>query len=214
MAASLQLEQPARGAGYRVNADAFILARFAQQKRAAARVCDLGAGVGAVALSMLQAGAAARALLIEIDPHAAAFAASNAVKNDLDGRVEVVCGDVVAVARDRRGHADLVVCNPPYVTPGRGRVPASKARARARMGNLDHFVEAARLVAGRRARVVFIYPSNEAVTLTGALRRFGLEPKRIAYVHPNARSVARLVLVETQAAKPGGLIVEPPIIER
>jgi tRNA1Val (adenine37-N6)-methyltransferase len=214
MAASLQLDQPARGAGYRVNADAFVLARFAKQVRPVERVCDLGAGVGAVALSMLQAGAAVRALLIEIDPQAAAFATSNAAKNNLHARVEVICGDVVEVARDRRGHAGLVVCNPPYVAPGRGRVPTGKARARARMGNLDHFVEAARLVAGRRARVVFVYPSNEAVTLTAALRRFGLEPKRIAFVHANARSVARLVLVETQAARPGGLIVEPPIIER
>jgi tRNA1Val (adenine37-N6)-methyltransferase len=210
---SLLLNQPPRGAGYRVNADAFLLARFARPSRALECVCDLGAGVGAVALALLHVGAVRRALLVEIDRHAAAFAAQNVARNGFASRAEIVVGDVSAVALARRGEASLVVCNPPYVAPGRGRAPSVEARARARMGSLATFAHAARLVAGRRAKVCFVYPAQETVTLLTTLRTLGLEPKRLVYVHPKAGTSARVVLVEAKAGKPGGLLVEPPIFD-
>lgn len=207
---SLVLDQPARGVGYRVNIDAFLLARFAQPKHAVKCVFDLGAGVGAVGLSMLRDNGAHRAVLIELDRQAAALATSNAHKNGLSHRVEVIHGDVASVAIERRGEAALIVCNPPYITPGRGRAPSGEARARARMGSLDAFLHAARLMVGRRAKACFVYPAQETTTLLFALRKAGLEPKRLAYVHPKPQMPARVVLVEAQAGKPGGLRVEPP----
>ena len=208
------LDQPSRGAGYRVNVDAFWLARFAAPQHPVEHLYDLGAGVGAVGLSLLCEGGADHATLIEVDSAAASFARRNASANGVDDRVEVIEGDVLEIARTRRGEASLVVCNPPYVEPGRGRAPSGAARARARMGRLHHFVEAARLVAGRRAKVAFVYPANEMVTLLEVLRKYGLEAKRLAFVQPSATAPARVVLVETQAAKAGGLVVLPPIVER
>src|SRR5262245_55763877 len=54
---ALTLFQPARG--YRVNIDALLLAAFAARGRRARRAIDLGAGVGAVGLSLLYLRAAA-----------------------------------------------------------------------------------------------------------------------------------------------------------
>lgn len=210
---SLILDQPPRGAGYRVNADAFLLARFARPRHQVECVCDLGAGVGAIGLSLVLEGAARRALLVEVDKAAATLATTNAAKNGIERRIDVVIGDAFRVASARRGEASLVVCNPPYVAPGRGRTPAIEARARARMGSLDTFVQAARIVAGRRAKVCFVYPAQESVTLMALLRGAGLEPKRVAWVHPNPTAPARVVLVEAQAGKPGGLLVEPCILD-
>lgn len=213
MPLSLVLNQPPRANGYRVNADAFLLARFARPSRELECVCDLGAGVGAVALALLRDGAARRALLVEVDRAAASFATENAARNGFASRVEVVVGDVSAVALARRGEASLVVCNPPYVNPGRGRAPPIEARARARMGSLETFADAARLVAGRRAKVCFVYTAAETVRLLTTLRALGLEPKRLAYVHPKMGAQARVVLVEATAGKAGGLRVEPPIFD-
>jgi tRNA1Val (adenine37-N6)-methyltransferase len=106
------------------------------------------------------------------------------------------------------------VCNPPYVAPGRGRPPANAARARARSGERAAVVEAARILAGKRARVCFVYPAHELSTLTQALRRTGLEPKRMRAVHATKRSAARIVLVEAQPGKRGGLVVMAPLFER
>src|SRR5262245_4268124 len=63
---SLVLFQPSRG--YRVNIDTLLLAHFAAQRRSSARrVVDLGAGVGALALSYAHLGRAARVDLVERD---------------------------------------------------------------------------------------------------------------------------------------------------
>ena len=66
-----------------------------------------------------------------------------------------------AVGLARRGQAALVVCNPPYVTPGRGRDPAAQEGARG--GDVAAFVDAARQVAGRKARVCFVYLAQELI---------------------------------------------------
>lgn len=207
----LVLHQPAKKAGYRVNGDALVLAEFAAggPRRRVRRAVDLGSGVGAVGLSLLHLEAAEEVTFVEVDGALAALCAQNVEENGWTHRAEVVHEDVTRYA----GAADLVVCNPPYVAPGRGRAP-SPAVARARRGPLTVFLDAARRVAGRRARVCFVYPAIEATTLVSELRTRGLEPKRLRCVHGKARDPARVVLVECAAGRPGGLVVEPPLVEK
>jgi tRNA1Val (adenine37-N6)-methyltransferase len=224
---SLVLFQPQRGAGYRTNVDALLLAGFAAtpcpspgrlrrdaivSAKPAPTAFDLGAGVGAVGLALLRFGAARRVVFVEIDEAPAAMARRNLDANGWTERGEVVRGDVRDVARAHRGEASLVVCNPPYLAPGRGRV--APAQARARMGDLGTFVYAARQVAGRRARVCFVYPAYELATLLARLAVEGLHAKRLRFVHASAKVPARAALVEAQAGRPGGLVIQPPLVER
>jgi tRNA1Val (adenine37-N6)-methyltransferase len=216
---SVVLFQPPRGAGYRTNVDALLLAGFAaspggshRTPRAAALAFDLGAGVGAVGLSLLRLGAARRVVLVEIDEQPAAMARRNLDANGWTDLGEVIRGDVRDVARARRGQAALVVCNPPYVMPGRGRVAAPQARARS--GRLEGFVEAARQLAGRQARVCFVYPAAELGLLLSTLSAEGLHAKRLRFVHATPESPARVALVEAVAGRAGGLYVLPPLVER
>jgi tRNA1Val (adenine37-N6)-methyltransferase len=218
------LFQPQRGTGYRTNVDALLLAGFAAAGRPAIRaagpppattlpvVYDLGAGVGAVGLSLLRLGAARRVVFVEIDEAPAAMARRNLDANGWTEQGEVLRADVREVAHTRPGQAGLIVCNPPYGAPGRGH--PSPSAARARMGELSTFVEAARQLAGRRARVCFIYPAAELVTLLSTLETSGLHPKRLRFVHATPASPARVALVEARAGRPGGLVVVPPLSER
>jgi tRNA1Val (adenine37-N6)-methyltransferase len=208
----LALWQPTRGHGYRVNADALLLAHFAAAE-GPRLVVDLGAGVGAIGLAVALAAPRSRVLLVDDDEGACAFAEQNVRENALERRVEVARADVLSLARRRAGEAALVVCNPPYFAPGRGRPPAAP-RVRARMGELTPFVKAARALLGRRGRACFVYPAGETLTLLSALRSEGLEPKRLRCVHARATAPARIVLVEARPAKPGGLVIDAPLIER
>jgi tRNA1Val (adenine37-N6)-methyltransferase len=213
-AGRLALAQPARGDGYRVNVDALLLADFARRAPRAATTFDLGAGVGAISLALLHWGATERVTLIEIDPHAAELARANLEANGWSGRAEVVTGDVTRLAEDHAGAARLVVCNPPYFAPGRGRPATGASRSRARSGELGAFVAAARVVLGRRGRACFIYPARELATLLETFRRAGLEPKRMRLVRSRSEEPARVAMVEAAAAKAGGLLVEPDCVER
>lgn len=220
-AGALSIRQPARRAGYRVNVDALLLAAFAARRLGAERsaragrarhAVDLGSGVGAVGLTLLHLGAVARVAMIEIDAELARLARLNAEENGWADRVEILHASAARAAEALLGTADLVVCNPPYVPPGRGRAPLERVRS-AKYGELGTFVEAARRIAGRRARACFVYPAIETTSLLGALRREGLEPKRLRAVHGRTGDDARVVLVEAVPGKPGGLAIEPPFIE-
>ena len=211
------LRQPARGTGYRTNVDALLLAAFAAEGCARARgtvAYDLGAGPGAVALSLLHIDAVERVVLVELDAEVARIAGENLDANGWAHRSQVVCADVVDAARGRAGEASIVVCNPPYFEPGRGHRATEPTRARARSGELRGFAVAARALAGRRAKVSFIYPARELAPLLETLRAAGLEPKRMRLVRGGAASPARVVMVESMLARSGGLIVVPDLIER
>ena len=215
------LAQPARGRGYRVNADALLLADFAGRARGA--LYDLGAGVGAIALVMIARALADRAVLVDVDPRACELARENVARSG--ARVTVSCADVLEAAREHRGRASLVVCNPPYFEPGTARPAAWSAHAvdgsaargtsrTAKIGELARFVRAARELLARRGRACFVYPAHDLSRVLATFRASGLEAKRLRFVHATASAPARVALVEARAAKPGGLVVLPPLVER
>src|SRR5438067_10704245 len=75
--------------GYRVNVDSLLLAHFVGAPPFG-RLCDLGAGVGAIGLALAALDPAARVTLAELQPAIAALARRNARENGLDNRVDVV----------------------------------------------------------------------------------------------------------------------------
>lgn len=209
---ALAVTQPADG--YRVNVDAVLLAAFAAAGRPVRRACDLGAGVGAVGLSLLHLGGAEHVTFVEADPFAADLSSENAKTNGFTSRSQVVISDVRDFAGEAEGTYDLVVANPPYVAHGTGRLPQNPSRARATVGALDDFVFAARKLTGARGRTCFSYPAQSLGTLFSILESFGLSPKRARFVHATGQKAARLVLVDAQPGRPGGLTIMPPLLER
>ncbi len=78
-------------------------------------VVDVGTGTGAIALSLAQEHPGASTWATDLATEAVTLARENAVRLDLE--VTVVEGDLLQPLPARlRGHVDLVVSNPPYVT--------------------------------------------------------------------------------------------------
>jgi len=169
--------------GYRVNVDSLLLVAFAGQRRVE-RLLDLGAGVGALGLLALHQGLAKRALLVETDPQLAILAQENLERGGFAGQALQLD---LAHERLRESGVPLVLCNPPYYPAHSHRPAQSPAKAGARSGEVEPF-------------------------LAGAARQ-QLVPKRLRLVHARANEPARLALVELRVARPGGLVVEPPLYE-
>jgi len=93
-------------------------------------VVDLGAGSGALALSIAHEHAGARVTAVEGDPGAIEWTRHNAAARATlgDPPVEVLEGDMTdpRLLADLDGAVDLVVSNPPYVPDG-ARVPREVA---------------------------------------------------------------------------------------
>jgi release factor glutamine methyltransferase len=93
-------------------------------------VVDLGAGSGALALSIAHEHPGARVVAVERDPGAIEWTRHNAAARAAagDSPVEVLAGDMTdpQLLRELDGTVDLVVSNPPYVPDG-ARVPREVA---------------------------------------------------------------------------------------
>jgi tRNA1Val (adenine37-N6)-methyltransferase len=212
-AGKVGLWQPVRG--YRVNIDSLLLAHFAAACRPKAQhLVDLGAGVGAVALAYAHLARARQCTLLEREPGLAVLAERNLREARLDGSALVVdLGEDLPAAL--RGVADIVVSNPPFFAGGTRAGPdgADGIRQRARSGPLEPFLRAAAAVMGRRAYAYFAYPASALPEIIGLGQGVGLVAKRLRLVHSFATTPARLVLLELRRAKPGGLVIEPSIVE-
>jgi len=208
---AVSLRQPARG--YRVNVDAPILAAFAAQGRAADFAVDLGSGVGSVALGLHHLRAASRFALVEREAPLLALADENARAAAM--QCQAWCCDLTLGLPDElRQTADLVVSNPPFFDLAHSRQGPHAAKTGARFGDLTPFVEAAAAaVSGTRSRVVFVYPARELSRFLANAERAHLVPKRLRLVHADAACPARVALVELRRARPGGLVILPPLFE-
>jgi release factor glutamine methyltransferase len=78
------------------------------------RVLDVGVGSGAIALAIADEHPAARILAVDRSADALAAARENLARAPVDGRIEFRQGDLLAGIS---GPFDLVVSNPPYVSP-------------------------------------------------------------------------------------------------
>ncbi|HKO50900.1 MAG TPA: methyltransferase [Polyangiaceae bacterium] len=208
---AVSLRQPARG--YRVNVDALLLADFAALGRRAGLAVDLGAGVGSVALGLHHLGAAARFALVEREAQLLALADENAQAAHMLS--QSFCLDLSSgLPEELRQAADLVVSNPPFFDPDNSRQGPHEAKTRARFGDLGPFLSAAAAaVSGARSRVVFVYPARELSHFLTSAERVQLVAKRLRLVHADANTPGRVALIELRRAKPGGLVVLPPLLE-
>jgi release factor glutamine methyltransferase len=122
-------------------------------------IIDVGTGSGAIALAIKQERPDARVVATDVSPEAVALARANAGRLGLD--VDVVEGDLLtSVPAHLRGAVDLVVSNPPYVSPEEhGELPpdARADPALALVGGIEVyerlFAEAAEWVGRRHGAV-------------------------------------------------------------
>ncbi|THD45838.1 MAG: methyltransferase [Bradyrhizobium sp.] len=188
--------------GHRVGLDATLLAAAAGAP--AKHLIDVGAGVGAVGLALLQRWPEANAQLVEIDPTLAGLADDNAALNGLSARARIVVADVLA-PRSRRAAgladeaADLVVTNPPYLAGDAARVSPDPLRARAHIAGanataLTEWVVACLALLAPGGRFVMIQRADALPSLLpGFASRLGdlaLRP-----VHPRADAPAIRLLI-------------------
>jgi len=208
---AVRLRQPA--VGYRVNVDAVLLAAFAAAGRRAGLAVDLGAGVGSVALGLHHLGAAARFALVEREASLLGLADENARHAGMPS--ESFARDLSEGLPDAlRQAADLVVSNPPFFDPDHSRPSSHPAKVQARFGDLDPFITAAgAALTGARSRAAFVYPARELSHFLARAESAKLVPKRLRLVHADASSPARVALIELRRAKPGGLVILPPLFE-
>jgi tRNA1Val (adenine37-N6)-methyltransferase len=199
--------------GYRFSLDALLLAHFVTVK-GGDRIVDLGAGNGAIALLLSHLHPSASLTGLEVQPAMAERAKRSVALNRLDERVVIVAGDLREIGSIFTASTfHVVVSNPPFRPVRSGRISPNREKQIARheiTGDLRDFLTAAAYLLRPKGRLALIYSAERAVELLVSLRRAGLEPKRLRWVHSFAADGALLVLVEAVKGGRSGIDVEAP----
>jgi tRNA1Val (adenine37-N6)-methyltransferase len=182
------------------------------------RACDLGAGVGIIALALALNDPRAEVTAVELQPRLVELARKNAVDNQLDARVSVVEVDLSKSRRALPGASfDLVLSNPPYqpleTGPANPDDEAAIARHELRL-TLAELIREMKRLCKPNGRAALIYPTDRLATVLASLEASGLRPLRMRMVHDRSSENARRVMVEARKGGKGPLVVEPPLILR
>jgi len=204
---------------HKFGTDAFLLSDFAAVRRKDT-ACDLGTGCGIVALLWFrqrQEGPK-RAVCVDIQPQAIAQLESTVAKNGLGERVSPLLADLTALPYGPglpRERFDLVTCNPPYIPSGDGIVSESAADQLARHEtacDIDDVCRAAASLLRYGGRFCLCQRPERLCDVMNAMRRMGVEPKRLRFVQQHADTAPWLFLIEGKKGGKRFLQVEKPLI--
>ena len=195
--------------------DAVILSGFARVKKGE-KVLDLGTGTGILPILLEGRTLGSHFTGLEIQPESVEMARRSVALNELEGKVEIVEGDIKETAAIFGGSVfDVVTSNPPYMNESHGLKNPGDAKAIARHEvkcTLEDVVREGTRVLKPGGRFFMVHRPRRLIEIITVMKRHGLEPKRMKMVHPYADREANMVLIE--AVRGGGplLKMEAPVI--
>ena len=192
--------------------DAFLLGDFART-RPEELVCDLGSGTGLIGLLLLARQPSLRLHNVEREPRSLALSQKTARDNGLaisHHLADLCCLESVLPA----GQFDLVVSNPPYFPADGGPGAKGRERREARSEHtctIDDVCRAAARLLRWGGRLAVVYRPQRLCDLLEAMRRYGMEPKRLQPVAHRPGAVPSLILVEGRRGGRPGLVFSPAL---
>jgi tRNA1(Val) A37 N6-methylase TrmN6 len=196
--------------------DAVLLSSFAAKHICAAhRVIDLGCGNGIIPL-LLSAKTDCNSIAgLEISSRSVQLARQNVTFNALEGRIDIIEGDIRQTAAQFVPESyDIVVTNPPYIKQADGKINEDMDIAVARheiLCSLNDVLAAAKRLLRFRGDFFMIHRTHRLSEIIGLMRENRIEPKTLCFIHANKNEKSNLVLIH--GIKGGGcwLDVLPPI---
>lgn len=196
--------------------DAILLSSFARA-RETDRLVDLGTGTGIVAFRMYSRYRPREVYGIEIQEDMAEMARRSVDLNELGDSVEIVNMNLKNLSsKFERDSIDVIVSNPPYMKEGAGLVNPNESLSIARHEiycNIEDIIRESSLVLkGEKGRLYLIHRPNRLVDILYLGRKYRLEAKRLAFVHPRRNKAPNLVLIEMVKYGQEDLLIEDPIV--
>lgn len=201
--------------GFPLSTDSMCLGAFCPVFRGA-RATDLGSGCGTLGLLLLGREKALSVAGVEIDPTAHQTALANIRRNGLEGNLRSILGDICDICSlFPPGAFDLVVSNPPYFSPGRGRSSPDSPRKTAREGancSLETVYGAAAWLLPTGGRFCLSARTEDLTELLCLGRALALEPKRLQFIRHRASAQPKVLLLECRKDGGRGLRLEPDLV--
>ena len=195
--------------------DAVLLANFARVKKNE-RVLDLGTGTGVIPILLTAKTEGEAFTALEIQEESADMARRSVAHNHLEGKVEIVTGDIKEAAGIFGPVSfDVITTNPPYMIGQHGIANASDAKAIARhevLCDLDDILRESARILKPGGRFYMVHRPFRLAEILSKMVHAGIEPKRMRMVHPYLHKEPNMVLLEGKRGGNSRMRVEPPLI--
>lgn len=197
---------------FRLGTDSIACAGFARFSKGS-KIADLGCGSGAIGLMLLASDPTLQVTGIELDPQAAALAAENGRRNQVN--FTTVEGDLRQIRQlFPAGSMDGCISNPPYFPVGSGQAAAGPmARARSEETcTLSQLADAAAWLLPTGGKFVVVHRPERLAELIFELKSRNLEPKRLCFTRHSPEKPVNLVLLEAKKGGKPGLKIENELV--
>jgi tRNA1(Val) A37 N6-methylase TrmN6 len=191
----VRLRQPADG--YRAAIDPVFLAAAVPAQDGQV-VLDAGVGVGAAALCVAARVPTCRVVGIEIQPALAAMARENVQLNGMQGRVDVLTGNMAAPPpRLAPGSYHHVMTNPPFLTSDQASAPPNASKSTANVegeADLQQWIRFCVNMLRPKGTLIVIHRADRLDDLLAALRGKVGEISLFPLWPKHGRSAKRVIL--------------------
>lgn len=195
--------------------DAVLLSGFANVKKGE-HVLDLGTGTGIIPILLAGKTEGEHFTGLEIQEESADMARRSVEWNHLQERIAIVQGDIKEASQlFGCGRFSVVTSNPPYMLNEHGLQNKNQCKAIARHEiacTLDDVIREGAKVLKEKGRFYMVHRPFRLVEILGTFTEYGLEPKRMKFVHPYVDSEPNMVLIEALKGGNSRMTVEKPLI--
>lgn len=195
--------------------DAVLLARFACPSDGDS-IIDLGTGTGIIPIMTSGLCGSENIVGVDIQECMCEMAQKSIRLNGLEERVSILQGDLRTPETLFPPRSfSLVISNPPYIKSGSGIVNEYSQKAISRhevMCKLDDVMRAAGYFLKEKGRFSLVNKPERIAECFDAMRKYGIEPKRVQLVYPKADKPPSAVLIEGIKGAKAGLRFMRPII--
>lgn len=200
--------------GLTFGTDAYLLYAYMKSRKSAIGA-DLGSGTGVISLLAAAKGKLSHIHAFEIQKEFCEIIDKNTELNGISDRITSHNRDVRDVPDSLVESLDVVFTNPPYMKNDSGLSNKADCKNIARHeenGTIYDFAAAGAKMLKFGGYFYAVYRPDRLCDLICALRENKLEPKRITFVYPTARSKPCLVLVEAKKGAGASTVVTKPLI--
>lgn len=216
-------------AGFRYGEDTVLLSHFVSKelscKGKGVIALELGANCGAASILLSSRCKDLKIDAVEILPVAYSLLERNICMNGLENVIRPIFRDIRDLpdhSQVRKSHYDLVFFNPPYQIPGRGRMKADESEAaenkQSRVelnGSLKDFIWVASETLRPQGIMTMVHRAVRLPEVIYLMQNNGIEPSLLKMIYPmECRNATAFLISGRKGRKPGGFIVDKPLILR
>lgn len=174
----LTISQPRKGCRY--GEDSLAFADFVKADTDD-RIAELGSGVAVISLLIAARHKPQEIIAVEIQDELHKIAVKNTRENKLSNAVRCIHDDYRRFAKFHPRSFDLVISNPPFHPPQRGRISPNPQRAAAHheiCGTIADLIKAARTILKPMGRLALIYSESRRKELIKIAMDYGFIQSR------------------------------------